>query len=138
MRCSANDHSTGPGLGRVAVELGGLVWGGALPPPTRGCAWGSSCWETLGPRVHVDAGLTDASYLSTPADHLHSSWPRFSLEVCSYRTAPPTTQQGRSSPGTMNTRKKPSTGPNVSSPIIRTESDARPMGRSRGTSEVPP
>ena len=34
--------------------------------------WAMFCWETLGPAIHVDATLTDNTYQSFGADHVHS------------------------------------------------------------------
>ena len=33
--------------------------------------WAMSCWETLGPAIHVDVTLTHTTYLSIVADHEH-------------------------------------------------------------------
>ncbi|KAK3530443.1 hypothetical protein QTP86_024354 [Hemibagrus guttatus] len=32
--------------------------------------WAMSCWETLGPAIHVDVTLTHTTYLSVVADHV--------------------------------------------------------------------
>ena len=33
--------------------------------------WAMICWETLGPAIHVDVTLTNTTYLSIGADHVH-------------------------------------------------------------------